>query len=835
MKIKSIRLINFSSIFACRNLREVYYEFGSDKTINQICGPNRSGKTVLIQQLHPFSSINLSGDERSDLNLIIPGETGVKEITYEIDGSEYHINHTYKPTGRSHSVISSLVCNGQELNSSGGVNTFNTLIEKIFGLNRYTFQFTINGTQLNSLSNMNATQRKTLLNKALGVDIYDKIHKLSTADHRYISKTIGSLNNTKEFVLKKYGSYETLQRLLGEKQKAYTEVVNNCDRIKSNMDQLYGSIVAIESQHPFDELNKMNTVLEQIRDVSNRVGSYDDNTYSRLSDEGIELNKQLEHVKSQYQILIIEADNYHEKKDNLKATMDKSRRMREDYEDLKHVRDDIEFKIKSIKDNPLISMSPEYYRSQINTAQTINSIVNEITINLSDNLLNTIVDMIVEGIDIPAFLIRESAVLNDSEKERTAMNRLQSILSNVGGNYPDDCINDCVYRKTYERLQVYFKSYQNTNDGKITVDDLETIDHCWKNIVSIKRLINDEYPDELKNTFKLETIALNMRASKWGIDFNYMKSLYEDAVNNEQRRKLIEQLKSVDDKINTIESVMVDDTNPEIAINELNQKLFEIDEKRESYLKQIKQLEYELSENEHNRKLVSQLNGLNVNEVHKKIDKLTETINTLNQLKTSHAENNKSYQDYLLEQQRLSGELDILQTDDAQCKRTMNELMTSRESDNKYKLISDATSSTKGLPVVMIHNTLEESIKIANHLLNVIYDGTVKLNEVEVSETALNLPFSHDFVESGDIRYGSQSESTILSLVLSLALSTQLTNYNIILIDEIDAYLDHEFKNRFILMLDEVSRLLSIDQLFLISHNIDTEQFSNMINRISLI
>ena len=140
MKIKSIRLINFSSIYACRNLKEVYYEFdNTDKTINQICGPNRSGKTVLIQQLHPFSSINLSGDERSDLQLIIPGETGVKEITYEVDGKEYHINHTYKPSGKSHSVISSIVCDGKELNSSGGVNTFNSVIEKVFGLNRYAF------------------------------------------------------------------------------------------------------------------------------------------------------------------------------------------------------------------------------------------------------------------------------------------------------------------------------------------------------------------------------------------------------------------------------------------------------------------------------------------------------------------------------------------------------------------------------------------------------------------------------------------------------------------------------------------------------------------------
>lgn len=835
MRIKSIRLINFNSIYACRNLKEVYYDFNNtDKTINQICGPNRSGKTVLIQQLHPFSSINLSGDERSDLQLIIPEETGVKEIVYDVDGKEYTINHTYKPSGRSHSVISSLVCEGVELNPSGNVGTFNILIEKIFGLNRYTFQFTINGTQLNSLSNMNATQRKTLLNKALGVDIYDKIHKLSTADHRYISKTIASLNNTKEFILKKYGSYETLQTMLADKQNKYTELVNKCDNAKSAMDRIYGSIVAIENQHPYEELSKMNSILSQVKEVGDKIGSYDNNTYEKLSDEGIELNKELEQVKSQYQILLIDSDNLEEKKDNIIATMQKSKQMRDDYDDMRNVANRLEIEINNIKDNKLISLSPEYYRNTLNIAQTINSISTEIVSSLNDKLLNLVVDMVVENIDIPTFLIREGAVLNDGEKERTAMNRLQSILSTVGGKYPE-CKEDCVYKNTYDKLQVYFKSYQTTTEGRFTVDDLETIDRCWKNIVSIKRLISDEYPDELRNVFNIENIMLNIKSSKWGVDFNYVKSLYEDAVNNEQRRKLIEQLENVNSKIKTIESVMVNDTNPTEAINDLDNKLKEIDEKRSNIIWYMQNLENKIKENETNRKLVSQLNGVNIADVHKKIDSLTETINNLNQLKTSYSENDRLYQEMMFAKQALSTELDALQTDDAHCKQTMNELMTNKENDNQCRIIADATSSTKGLPVVMIHNTLDESVKIANHLLNVIYDGNVQLNEVEVSESTLNIPFTHDLVTSNDIRYGSQSESTIFALVLSLALSTQLTNYNIILIDEIDAYLDHEFKDKFILMLDEVSRLLKIDQLFMISHNINTDQFSNIINRISLI
>lgn len=836
LRIKSIRLINFSSIFACRNLKEVYYEFNSNgKTINQICGPNRSGKTVLIQQLHPFSSINLSGDERSDLQLIIPGETGVKEIIYEVDDKEYVINHTYKPTGKSHSVISSLTCNGSELNSSGGVNTFNSLIEKIFGLNRYTFQFTINGTQLNSLSNMNATQRKTLLNKALGVDIYDKIHKLATADHRYVSKTITSLNNTKEFVLKKYGSYEVLQKMLSEKQNEVDSVDKELFKLKTEMDILQGSIIAIEEQHPYEELSRHEEIMQNILLVSEQIGSYDDKTYMRLSDESIELNKQLEQIKSKYQMLIMEADNYEEKKDNINSTMMKSKQMKDDYDNMIAMKKRLEYDISCINTNRVLSSSSEYYRNQMTLAQTINSISREISSTLNDNLLSMIVDMMVNHLDIPSFLVQETAKLMDGEKEKQSMNRLNSILSNVQGDIPN-CDNDnCLYRNIYDRLQVYFKSYQATSNSKITLDDLENIDHCWKNITSIKRLINNEYPEELKNVFNIDNIMLNIKQSKWGIDIDYMKSLYEDAVHNEERISLIQRLENVKSSISTIESVMVDTEDPTSAINDINEKLRKINEQRESLLRERNELESKLLINDKHRGIVSRLNGVHVGDVRGIISKLKETIERLHNLQNKQSEMRDKYNQLSINQSNLRRELESLQTDDTQCKQTMNELISNKDKDNQYKMISDATSSTKGLPVVMIHNTLEESIKIANHLLNVIYEGSVHLNEVEISESALNIPFTHDLITSNDIRYGSQSESTIFALVLALALTTQLTNYNIILIDEIDAYLDHEFKDKFILMLDEVSKLLKFDQLFVISHNINTDQFENIINKISLI
>ena len=99
MKIVYIKLINFIGVNAAMGVREVEFSFDMvDKPIMQIYGKNRCGKTVLIQQLHPFSSINMNGDERSDLPLIIPNETGIKNIVYEMNGDVYNITHTYTPT-----------------------------------------------------------------------------------------------------------------------------------------------------------------------------------------------------------------------------------------------------------------------------------------------------------------------------------------------------------------------------------------------------------------------------------------------------------------------------------------------------------------------------------------------------------------------------------------------------------------------------------------------------------------------------------------------------------------------------------------------------------------
>ena len=95
MKILHIRLVNFSSIKAAMGLNCLELDFSDiDKPIIQLYARNRCGKSVLLSNLNPFSSINYDGDERNDLPSILRGEAGEKNIVYEINGKIYNITHT---------------------------------------------------------------------------------------------------------------------------------------------------------------------------------------------------------------------------------------------------------------------------------------------------------------------------------------------------------------------------------------------------------------------------------------------------------------------------------------------------------------------------------------------------------------------------------------------------------------------------------------------------------------------------------------------------------------------------------------------------------------------
>ena len=837
MRIVYLKLTNFIGVKAATGLNEIELKYDSIKQpIVQVYGKNRCGKTVMIQQHHPFSSINLTGDERSDLSLIIPNEIGYKEIVYEINNKVYTILHTYKPTGKSHTVSSSLKCNGEEMNPSGGVTTFNSLIEKVMGINKYVFQFIINGTNLTSFSGMGSTQRKTLLNKAMGIDIYDKIHKLATDDYRYTNKLITSLNHTKEYLLSTYGTYEVLFATLDQKRHTRDVLKYELETLKSEIDSLNGKIQTIRQQNPEMEQMQLSQSLVTYKNTVAEIGQYDANMYDDIINEQIELNKQLSELNASRVILLNELDGLYDKSHNIESVIESSRKAKLDYDNMCAMIETLKQKISAINIDRELNVSSQYLMSMLSLAQAVNSTCNEITSSLTHDQLLMLNQMVQNSVDIGALLMQESATLMDTEKEKSVISYIHSLLNNVNGEIPSEtnCMEpNCLYKNSYNAIQNYFKSFQSTTKGKFTRYDLEQLDYASKNLTTITRITMTDIPDVLIKEFNLKNIFLNLINGQHGIDTEYIKELIEYAKQQEQRSQYIKQLSEAENALSIMKSSIIMDADQN-GLDVVQQMIQQTIQKRESIDSQISTLTQTISNHDRKRMLLSSIQKIDVVSIERQLEKLNKTIQSLHESESQCASFANQYQSKLSQFEMLQSELDQLEKAFDQYVKTNTEIEQQSTNDERFKAIAEATSSTKGMPVIAIRDTVHRAISTANKLLQVMYDDEIELLQPVIDESNFMLPFRCGGNKSADIRYGSQSESTLLSLALSLSLASSLTSYNVPLVDEIDAYLDASIRDDFILMLSAMMQTLGIEQMFLISHNLQKGQFDHIVHTIDL-
>ena len=836
MKILYIKLENFIGVQAAMGVRNVYFDFTKiQKPIIQIYGKNRCGKTVLLQQLHPYSSINLNGDERSDLSLIIPKETGIKEIGYEVNGKVYTITHTYTPTKTSHTISSSLLCDGKELNPSGGVTIFNELIEHIFGINKYSYQLIINGTNLQSFGTMSVTQRKNLMNKAMGIDIYDKIHKLATDDYRYTNKLITSLSNTKEFVLQTYGSYENMCTVHNYKKSEVELLEQKLASMKSELDTLSGKISTIRQQNPHIELNEINQSLVAYKNVVESIGSFDNNTYDKLVQKQIDLNNLISSTKNERSMVLRDLDDMYKKKEDIESTLMNSRRIAADYNDMLNTQRGLENRINKIQIEEFTSSPSQHFRSMLSQAQSINSLCKDIKTCLNQTLLNMFAEMLENNIDISSFLVREGAALMDSEKEKSAISRVRDTINSVEGEIHDECKHmDCLYWRTYEVLQTYFKSYQTATGANLTQYDIEQFEHAHKCVQMIRRMCDLDMAKEIKSMFQVDRIVRNVASGLYGIDTDRITYLMEEAAKVELKQQLTSQLNDITKSIENMKSLLLPTGDMDEVISGINQKIQSLKNDETRLTQTISKLENDLNTNANQRSMLSQVKNINVTELSMRSKRLQELVNTLD-------ESEVRYNELLSQCSEVNTRLvglrnDLKRVEDAhnQYDSTVVEVEKHVLSNKRYNIIAEATSSTKGKPVIAIREKVEDALYLTNRLLDVMYDKEIQMLKPVIDETSFTLPFRSGSNISSDIRYGSQSESTLLSLALSLSLASSLTAYNVPLIDEMDAALDAELRDSFLMMLQEIMSVLKMEQMFIISHSTQPGAYDHTVHVINI-
>ena len=331
--------------------------------------------------------------------------------------------------------------------------------------------------------------------------------------------------------------------------------------------------------------------------------------------------------------------------------------------------------------------------------------------------------------------------------------------------------------------------------------------------------MNTDVPAELIDHFKLTNILSNLQCNRVGIDVKYITYLMEEAAKNELKNQYVNQLTSINDTIEKMKAVIIPTDNMDDAIKDIENKINELIKRDNSLGEKINDISNKIDVNDRQRLMLSQIKHINISDVTRRKSQLDKLINDLNNAQIDYNSYNAIYNEQNTQMNIISNELKILSDAHNQYNNTVKEIENHTNSNDRYKVIAEATSSTKGKPVIAIRDTVNNALMMTNRLLDIMYDGEIELLEPTIDETNFTLPFRCGSHTSSDIRYGSQSESTLLSFALELSIVSSLTPNIYALVDEIDAALDTEMCLSFISMLLEICATLKIEQMFLISHH----------------
>jgi DNA repair exonuclease SbcCD ATPase subunit len=688
----------------------------------------------------------------------------------------------------------------------------------------------MNGTDLTPFGAMNSSQRKQLMNKAIGVDKYDKINRLATDDYRYTNKLITSLNNTKEFLLQSYGSYENLQSLLNESKQQQHLLSKEKKEVKSQIDSIMGKLSMLERNEMERDLLETNQRVMLYEKNIGLMGN-SDRIYDELVNDQLRLTRDISSLQGQRESLFKDMHRIRENREELLSKKTKHDQYNADYQNQVSLKKDIEEKISSMVIHHDLGCSVDYLKSIITTAQTINSICKEIVSGLNKNHIQLFYDFIERGIDISAFLVHEGNVLMDGEKERSIVARFQHMLDRVDGK---ECTCDeCIDRRKVEVLENYFQSYRSTSEHEFTSYDIEQMDMAYKNLMTVKRLVGVDVPNLIKPEFDLMNILKNLVHGVQGINMSTLNGYLEDAIRLQQRDAFYIQLKGLEDKIKTMEQV--DALNFSSGdIDQMNIQLSSYQTQVDSITQQEQATIKLLDEKEQTKAIVGQFRHINIKEEQKKQKKLEKQLNQYDVFQAQLNVLNGSYIDIGNKLYTVDNQLKVLEDAHAQYINTINEIEKYASQDYKSKIIAEATSPTKGRPILIVKQKLMDALSLTNRLLDIMWGGSTEILEPEINTLQFNIPFRVKDSISNDIRYGSQSEKALLFTALNLSISSLLTKYNIPLLDEIDGFLDDNKRDSYIEMITEVMMVLNIDQLFMISHNTKPEQYDSLIHTIDL-
>lgn len=832
MKITYIKLVNVAGIHvgAHDDILEIDFKDAYNKIVS-IQGANSSGKSTLLSSLTPFPSVT-SLDERSSLPYIIPGREGSKEIHYQDGDDVYVIKHTYKPRkDGGHTTKSNFSKNGEELNKNGNVSSFLKLVELHMGITPEMLRLLRLGSNVKSFVTLTPAGRKEYIGQLIeDIDIYLEIHK-EMNDELKVVRTLLKANNqsiydthiddvdTEKSVLKaidkdihhKEKEHDRLTAALAGIQQIMA--ANDINDLQRRKNQAENSIAE------FDEIDR------QIKLAGLEKSSLDELIQKRnkLSEQKTSLEAKITSTKMMIDQLFSRTEQLSRSVKRI-STGNDLRSLQELVHSLQVYVNNVPESVKNFRPSNVTSTELVELMTKLNEFnRTVHTLY-----SYGDKPLDIYLDLITTGASFPEWFEEQRQAL----ASRVNSNDLTALVDTVFGKdvviLPacNSEFQDCPYYRLANVL------VEMKNDREIL--DTETLNYVnviYRNMASIFRTLDitdaSNLPAVIGDILTRDSVLTNLSKRRPPFD-TYNLSTYLNLLTEfEVYRSKFEKLKEARNQLDMYQRSGIDAQLKEIEdtkaqISKYKDQVAETEKEISSVKNKIEEMD------RHIGLLTKYTDSLKYRTVME--DTLTSVSKILEPLMNASQEQRETSYKLSVVDDEIRELRERYIRKEAQLneyKRLVDESKRLNKRFTDMTHIMEAVSTTKGIPVIYMSNYLDRIQKIANNLLQLTYGDDLTLAKFKVTKDTFEIPFIRGTTLIPDIRYASQSELSLVTMALSFALVYGVSgNYNILLLDEVDAGLDEDYRYAFLTMLDEQMSMLNAEQVFVISHNLG--QMSNV-------
>lgn len=841
MRITYLKLKNFVNIKAGMKRTEVEVDFSKSKNkLTLLCGPNGSGKTSLLSEMHPFANSG-SMDVRGDANLIIEGKDGYKEIHIQDKDDKYIIKHFYMFSKKTKSVKSFIMKNGKELNENGNVKSFKECVNEHLGIDHELLKLMRLGSNVTSLINMKSTNRKNFATKLFSdIEVYNGFYKKVSEEYRNVRAVLKSTAD-------KISKFNVQDEHEFDKQLSLT--INEIQMYEIKKDRLQKDIITLENKvldikiddegivkqnysRLDDELNSAHELIELAKTINMTTEEYE--LQYEKNKQSIEI-KLLE-CKSNIDKAISERDIYYNQKQDLEESLKRAASS----ERIKNLKETINKYEKDIfKLEKELEKRTKYDKTNLlllkDHCQKTLDYIKELNI-YSDYDVKKLMTSIIDNDDIMKRL--ESKNINNKSSYDILNAEILNIEKmNIDINIDIDdnsCTKDCPYKAFYlqtvgkrNNLNKYIEERNRINKEIVKYEELFNL---YNNLVFIKNHIlsyEGEYAIPIEYDYSL--CFTNYITGKPPININILNLAIDDSEKFELLNKYKRDLESFENEYEIIKNSGLDIIEIENKILDINDIIANrnktIDENNEYKIEFENQLESLTTEAENVIKALKIHDSMN--DMVKRHTELLNRLKEINELKLEK-------EDYIARINKNKQELKTVTEFINNLTTKKNQLMFNKENYinlvteyNALKIlfedadvIKEALNASKGIPLIFLQVYLKNCPIMMNNLLDTIYNGDLQIEGFLIDENEFRIPFIKSGIKVPDIVMASQGESSFISIVLSLSLIIQsMTKYDIISLDELDGPLDTKNREEFIKVLYTFIEQVKCEQVFLISHN----------------